>query len=169
MPRSGWCHDSRPRVPTFARAAFTGGSRGCGQWPRRRDVGTGRLAAIRLVPPFPPPLAAVRPCRVHGRKSRLWPGVATWARGRRLPDRSLFVFAIGFAESGQGPPNPGSSLGPQVKDNDGRPRDGEQGNGGPTEVIVPPGSSQFGLEGCRNNVRHRANEPSAKPKRQQDL
>ena len=45
--------------------------------------GVSRLAAIRQLPPFPPPRPAVRPCRVHGRKSRRGRGGPASRRGRR--------------------------------------------------------------------------------------
>ena len=172
-PSAAGRKDAVPFGPPFARVAFTGGSRGCG--PASRRGRRSRLAAIRQEMPSGPTFARVAGM---GGSRVVRPGVATWARGRRLPDRSLsvahsgalrFFRPIGFAESGQGPPNPGSSLGPQVQNSHGRPQDGEQGNGGPTDVVVPPGSSQFGLEGCRNNVRQRATEPSENPERQQDL
>ena len=70
---------SRPRVPPFARAAFTGVvacGPGVATWAQP-------LAAIRQVLPVPPPWPAVRPCRVHGRKSRLWPNGPASRRGRR--------------------------------------------------------------------------------------
>lgn len=51
----------RPGVPPFARVAFTGVVA-----PASR---LSRLAAIRQVPPFPPPLTPVRQCRVHGTES----------------------------------------------------------------------------------------------------
>ena len=55
--------DRRPRGPTFARVAFTGGSRVCVAGARRRDVARSRLAAIRQVlapSPVRPPAADQR-------------------------------------------------------------------------------------------------------------
>ena len=52
-------------------------------------------------PPFPPPPPAVHPCRVHGRKSPVGAGVATWA-----------TFTLGSDPTGAGPsPHPAQQKG----------------------------------------------------------
>jgi len=96
-----------PVAPASRRGRRSREPAGAAHGPRQPDahtIGTAcerRLAAIRQVPPFPPPRPAVRPCRVHGRCGQ-WPrrrdggDVAAWPRSGRCPPSGPTFARVAF-------------------------------------------------------------------------